>query len=122
MRRGMLLTPPSTRDVTRSEPSGREAPRSVNTCTTPFAAFEPYSEDAAAPLTTSTRSTSSGAISARPNGVMIPSTMNNGSCRPRCSWRRAADCHLAPGWDEVGTRRTSHLPQGDSALVPELVR
>lgn len=121
MREGIWLKPASTRVVTRSAPSASEAPRFVNTCTTPFAASEPYSEDAAAPLITSMRCTSWGAISASPKRVITPSTMNSGSCRPLmlvAPRRRSATS--PPGCAEVGTRRTpATLPcSACSALVP----
>ena len=70
--------PYSLRTLTTVRPSGILSPRLVKTCTTPFAAFEPYSDDAAAPFTTSTRSMSSELTSARPNRVMVPSTITRG--------------------------------------------
>src|SRR5438093_1560562 len=57
--------PYSFRTVTTSFPSGSLSPRLVKICTTPFAAFDPYRDDAAAPFTTSTRSMSSELMSAR---------------------------------------------------------
>ena len=70
--------PYSLRTVTTSLPSGTRSPRFVKIWTTPFAASEPYSDDAAAPFTTSTRSMSSELMSARPCRVMVPSTMMSG--------------------------------------------
>src|SRR6266581_9088618 len=70
--------PYSLRTVTTSLPSGTRSPRFVKICTTPFAASEPYSDDAAAPFTTSTRSMSSELMSARPWRVIVPSTMISG--------------------------------------------
>src|SRR5206468_2590499 len=70
--------PYSLRTCTTSLPSGTRSPRFVKTWTTPFAASEPYSDDAAAPFTTSTRSMSSELMSARPCRVIVPSTMISG--------------------------------------------
>ena len=57
--------PYSLRTVTASLPSGSLSPRLVKIWTTPFAALDPYNDDAAAPFTTSTRSMSCGLMSAR---------------------------------------------------------
>src|SRR2546427_13206089 len=70
--------PYSLRTVTESLPSGMRSPRLVKIWTTPFAASEPYKDDAAAPLTISTRSMSSELISASVCRVMVPSTMISG--------------------------------------------
>src|SRR2546421_12455539 len=67
--------PYSLRTVTESLPSGMRSPRLVKIWTTPFAAFEPYRDDAAAPFTTSTRSMSSALMTARPRCVIVPSTL-----------------------------------------------
>src|SRR2546422_2665413 len=48
--------PYSFRNVTASRPSASLSPRFVKIWITPFAASEPYSDDAAAPFTSSTRS------------------------------------------------------------------
>ena len=70
--------PYSLRTVTTSLPSGMRSPRLVKIWTTPLAAFDPYSDDAAAPFTTSMRSMSSELMSARPWCVIVPSTMISG--------------------------------------------
>src|SRR3989442_8258809 len=54
------------------------SPRFVKIWTTPFAASEPYKDEAAAPFTTSTRSMSSELMSDRPCRVIVPSTMSSG--------------------------------------------
>src|SRR5881396_2723769 len=70
--------PYSLRTVTESLPSGMRSPRLVKIWTTPFAASEPYRDDAAAPFTTSTRSMSSELMSERPCRTMVPSKMISG--------------------------------------------
>src|SRR5438552_9469328 len=70
--------PYSLRTVTESLPSGMRSPRLVKIWTTPFAASEPYSDDAAAPFTTSTRSMSSELMSESPCRTIVPSTMISG--------------------------------------------
>src|SRR3989475_7387256 len=70
--------PYSLRTVTESWPSGMRSPRLVKIWTTPFAASEPYKDEAAAPFTTSTRSMSSELMSERPCRVIVPSTMISG--------------------------------------------
>ena len=116
----MLLTPPSTRVVTRMPPSGSDWPRLVKTWTTPLAASEPYNADAAAPLTISTRSTSSPAISARPNRVITPSTMISGSWRPPILVApRSRRTGSPPGCAEFGISRTpATLPSTAWSAVP----
>src|SRR2546422_11234474 len=54
------------------------SPRFVKIGATPFAASEPYNDDAAAPFTTSTRSMSSELMSERPCRKIVPSTMISG--------------------------------------------
>jgi len=68
--------------VTRIPPSATGLPRLVKICTTPFAASEPYSADAAAPFTSSNALHVLPAMSASPNREITPSTMISGSCRP----------------------------------------
>src|SRR6266480_7962643 len=70
--------PYSFRTVTASRPAASLSPRLVKIWMTPFAALEPYSDDAAAPFTSSTRSMSCELMSARPCRVMVPSTMISG--------------------------------------------
>src|SRR5438034_4089923 len=70
--------PYSFRTVTASRPSASLSPRFVKIWITPFAASEPYSDDAAAPFTSSTRSMSCELMSASPCRVMVPSTMTSG--------------------------------------------
>src|SRR3989449_4836466 len=65
------------------------SPRLVKIWTTPFAASEPYKDEAAAPFTTSTRSMSSELMSERPCRVIVPSTMISG---PGTS----VEAHVAP--------------------------
>jgi len=79
---GEKEAPNSLRSDTWRAPSGILSPRLVKIWTTPFAASDPYREEAAAPFTTSIRSMSSALMSASVPRVIVPSTMINGSCVP----------------------------------------
>src|SRR6266487_6093244 len=93
------------------------SPRLVKTWTTPFAASEPYNDDAAAPFTTSTWSMSSELMSARPCRVIVPSTMMSGP---------AADveghgCELQAEGDERAVAERSRIVGSPPGAPLELI-
>ncbi len=116
---GSQLWPYSLRNVKTVWPSASCAPRLVKICTTPFAASDPYSELAAAPLMTSIRSTSSVLMSASVSREMVPSTMMSGSAVPvRLVPARSRIAGAAPGCPDTVTTlapatRPASAPTGE---------
>jgi hypothetical protein len=99
IKRAISLCPNSVRAVMRVFPISMLLPRAVRIWITPLAAREPYSEAAAAPLTTSMLSMSSEAMSAGLEPRITPSTTYRGATvlRMLVGLRRTTRASPPPG-------------------------